>query len=198
MKNKFFLGLLTIVVITTLSSCNKVPQAELDAVNKSVSDAQLVGADQYLPLEYAALEDSLNAVTVKIEVKKSKWFAKYGTESEKLKDIDILAKNLIQNTEIRKEEIIAEINSTLAEVQTILEENNELLTKAPKGKEGAAALEAIKEDIKVIEGSMNEINALVTQGMLLQAQTKVNAASEKALSINIELKEAIAKYNKRK
>lgn len=198
MKNKFFSGLIILAVVITMSSCNKVPQAEIDAVNQLISDAQFAGADQYLPQEYAALVDSMNALTVKFEAKKSKWFAKYTDETKKLEDVKVLASSVKENTQMRIEELKAEIQQAISDVQITLNENRELLTKAPKGKEGKAALEAIKVDLTVAEGSLNEAMALVSQGKLIEAQSKVNAANEKALSINMELNNAIAKYNKHK
>ncbi|MDQ1770039.1 hypothetical protein GQR60_14040 [Labilibaculum sp. A4] len=79
-------------------------------------------------------------------------------------------------------------------------QNKELATQAPKGKEGVAALEAIKGDISLIEASLIDVAGLVLQDQLIAALDKVKATKEKALEINIELNEVIAKYarNKRK
>lgn len=198
MKNKLFSGLIMLAVVITMTSCNKVPQAEIDAVNQLISDAQLAGSDKYLPQEYAALVDSMNSLNVKFEAKKSKWFAKYTAETEKLANVKAHAISVKENTEIRKQEITTEVKNTIAEVQITLNENKELLLKAPKGKEGAAALEAIKVDLTTAETSVSEAMELLAQGKLLEAQARVNAANEKALAINMELSNAIAKYNKRK
>jgi hypothetical protein len=157
----------------------------------------MAGADQYLPQEYTALVDSMNSLNVKFEAKKSKWFAKYTAETEKLAQVKAHAISVKENTEVRKQEITTEVKNTIAEVQITLNENKELLTKAPKGKEGAAALEAIKMDLTMAETSVGEAMELLTQGKLLEAQARVNAANEKALAINMELNNAIAKYNKR-
>lgn len=198
MRKKIISGLIMLAVFITITSCNKIPQAEIDAVNLSITEAKDAGADMYLPQEFAALQDSMNSVTVQIEAKKSKWFAKYAVETEKLNKVKADAMSVKENTETRKEEIKAEIQTTISNLQTTLAENNELLKVAPKGKEGAAALEAIKEDLKVVEASLTETSTLVADGKLMKAQAKVTAANEKAMSINMELKEAIAKYNKRK
>lgn len=197
MKNKLFSGLIMLAVVITMTSCNKVPQAEIDAVNLMITEAQIAGADQYLPQEYAALVDSMNSLNVKFEAKKSKWFAKYTAETEKLANVKTHAISVKENTEVRKQEITTEVKNTIAEVQITLNENKELLTKAPKGKEGAAALEAIKMDLTMAETSVGEAMELLAQGKLLEAQARVNAANEKALAINMELSNAIAKYNKR-
>ena len=59
-------------------------------------------------------------------------------------------------------------------------------------------MEAIQNDITVVEASLNEVNTLVTNGDYLTAQDKVNASKTKATAINEELKAAIEKTKKRK
>ena len=68
-----------------------------------------------------------------------------------------------------------------------------LVAKAPKGKEGKEAIEAIKLDLTAITASVGEVSGLVASGDLLGAQTKVNAAQQKATEINTELKSVLEK-----
>lgn len=198
MKSKLFLGLAALSLITVLTACNKAPQIEIDAAKTAISETQAVGADVYLPEEFATLTDSMNLVMLGIEAKKSKWFAGYNDEKEQLNSIVVLANTVRQNTEIRKNEIKEEILSSLDNVKTVLEENQQLLSEAPKGKEGTAVLVAIKDELSMLNASVNEISKMVETGDYLNAQNKVTAVNDKTLAINTELKEAIAKYNKRK
>ena len=71
-----------------------------------------------------------------------------------------------------------------------------LLSKAPKGKEGTAALMAIKADISTLESAVTETNGMLSKGDYLTTLDKVKATKDKATSINQELKDAIAKYSK--
>ena len=57
MKNKILMGLAAIVMVAFLSSCGKVPQAEIDAVNVAIDSAAKVEAGVYLPTEFAAVQD---------------------------------------------------------------------------------------------------------------------------------------------
>jgi len=162
MKNKFFLGLLTIVFVTTLSSCNKAPQTEIDATKTAISEAQAIGADVYLPEEFMAMNDSLDAIMLNIESKKSKWFTNYDSEKEQLNNIMTLATTVKQNTETRKDEIKNEIMASLVEIRTLLDENQVLLTQAPKGKEGTAALIAIKDELSLLSKSIDDVMKMVS------------------------------------
>jgi hypothetical protein len=197
MKIKFFLGLATISIITVLTGCNKAPQVEIDAAKAAISETQAIGADVYLTEEYAALNDSLNVIMLEVEAKKSKWFAGYNDEKDQLNNIILLANTVRQNTEIRKNEIKEDILVSLSDIKTILDENQALLSEAPKGKEGTAVLVAIKEELSMLNTSVGEIMKMVENGDYLNAQSKVTAVSDKSLAINAELKDAISKYTKR-
>ena len=70
------------------------------------------------------------------------------------------------------------------------------MTKAPRGKEGAAVLEQIKTEMATIEASVAEAQALYDKGSYMDASNKVKAANESATGINTELKDAIAKVKR--
>ncbi len=193
---RLFGVVLTLVVITT--ACNKVPQVELDAAVAAVSEAKAAGADIYLPEKFNALNDSMNAVNEAIEVQKSKLFGKYKDIKVKLASYTEQAAALQAETAVRMEEIKAEVAASIQEINNQLAANKELLAKAPKGKEGKAAIEAIEGELSVIESSVAEISSLLEGGNLLGAQSKANAAKEKGNNINAELTEVIEKYSKKR
>jgi len=193
MKNKLFLGLASVLMIAFFSSCDKMPQAEIDAANNAVEQAKVAGAEIYLSEQYLAVQDSMKVAMENLELQKSKLFRNYDEPKLQLAKVAELAAQLEQNTVIKKEEVKTEVQSAIEQVKTVQTENNDLLAKAPKGKEGKAALEAIKSDIDAVNNSMVEIENLFNQGEYKVALDKVTVLSEKAVSINNELKEAIEK-----
>jgi len=196
MKNKILIGLTTLgVVALLLSGCSKVPQTELDGANSAIEAAKTAGADLYVPDAYAALQDSMKVITEKIELQKTKMFRKYGEVKKELSAVTLLASQVSEQTEVRKAEVKTEVQNTLAEVKTLLQEDKQLITKAPRGKEGSAALLEIKNEITIIEGSVDEVSKMLEGNQYIQALDKVKAAKEKASSINAELKNVIAKYS---
>jgi len=196
MKNKILIGLTTLgVVALLLSGCSKVPQTELDGANSAIEAAKTAGADLYVPDAYAALQDSMKVITEKIELQKTKMFRKYGEVKKELSAVTLLASQVSEQTEVRKAEVKTEVQNTLAEVKTLLQEDKQLITKAPRGKEGSAALLEIKNEITIIEGSVDEASKMLEGNQCIQALDKVKAAKEKASSINAELKNVIAKYS---
>lgn len=192
MKKVFYL--LSIVAATIIfTSCAKAPQAEIDAAKAAMEQAKTAQADLYVEADFLAVQDSLNAVMVEIEAQSSKLFKSYGDAKEKLVVITTQAAELVAKTDVRKEEIKTEVATAEAATQALIEENNQLLAKAPKGKEGKEAIEAIKLDLTGITTSVGEVPALIASGDLLSAQTKVNAAQQKATDINTELKAVLDK-----
>lgn len=200
MKKIFTLVLTALSIAVLFSSCGKVPQVEIDAANAAIEEAKTAGADVYLTADFAALQDSMAAINENIEAQKAKLFANYGDVKAQLAALSEMALETQTKTEVRKEEVKQEVAALEVEVGSIIVQNNELVAQAPKGKEGTAALEAIKGDISLIEASMTEVGTLVASEELVPALDKAKAAKEKALAINAELNEVITKYaqNKKK
>ncbi|NJN27590.1 MAG: hypothetical protein HC819_17255 [Cyclobacteriaceae bacterium] len=198
MKIRLNVILMAAAVVIMMTSCAKFPEAEVQTAKDEVEKARTAGAELYLPEQFAALQDSLNATVQSLETQKSKWFPNYDNNVAQMTTIGTTANELIVKTEERKVEIREEIQTSLAQIQTLLTENNELIAQAPKGKEGAAALVQIKEELAVVQTSADEAAKMLESGELIQTKDKVSIAQEKATAINTELKDVIAKYGKGK
>ncbi len=198
MKNRLFIGLAALgLSVVMFSSCAKLPQAEVDAANAAIEVAKAAGADVYVHETFVALQDSMNVAMVMIETQKSKLFKKYTPAKEKLVQVAAFAAEVKTQSDARKEELRVEATNTIEEVKTLLATNQELVAKAPKGKEGASALNAIKDELAAIEASNTEAATLLASEQIIPALDKAKAAKEKATAINTELNEAIAKKGKR-
>jgi hypothetical protein len=193
MKNKVLMGLAAITMVAFLSSCGKVPQAQIDATNAAIATAQTAEAAVYVPAEFAAVQDSMKVIMADIEVQKSKLFKKFGPATLKLDATLAAANKVAVDAAAKKAEVKKEVETTLTDIKAVIAENTELMKKAPKGKEGAAVLEQMKTEMATIEASVAEAQALYDKGTYLDALNKVKAAKVSADGINTELKDAIAK-----
>ena len=195
MKNKFNSILVTLSVSALIfTGCSKIPQEEIDAANAAIENAKIAGADVYVPESYIALEDSMSAVMVRIEAQNSKLIKSYSASKEELAGVTSFAGEVIQQTEQRKESLKLEIQNKITEVKSLIETNRQLITEAPKGKEGTTALVAIKGELDAIEVSLDQAASMAEGGEYLGTLDKVTAAKAKAESINAELTQVIAKY----
>jgi len=196
MKNKVFFGFATVLMVAFLAGCGKVPQVEIDAANAAIEAAKTAEAAVYIPVEFAAVQDSMNSVLASVEAQKSKLFKKFGPAKEKLTAVVALANKAAENAAVKKEEVRKEGETLLNDIKAVIEENGKLILKAPRGKEGAAVIEQIKADMAAIDATVAEAQDLFTKGSFMNALNKIKAAKEKADGINTELKEAIAKVRR--
>jgi len=196
MKNKVLMGLATLMMVAFLSSCGKVPQAEIDAVNAAIEAAKAAEAAVYVPTEFAAVQDSMNAIMAEVEAQNGKLFKKFGPVKVKLESTLALAGQVTANAGVKKEEAKKEVETIMTTIATVVEENKTLITKAPRGKEGAAVLEQIKTEMGTIEASIVEAQGMYDKGAYMDALNKVKAAKDQADGINTELKDAIAKVKR--
>ena len=192
------MGIAAIAMVAVLSSCGKKPQAEIDATNVAIEAAKTAEAAVYVPAEFAAVQDSMTAIMADVAAQESKLFKKFGPAKLKLDATLALANQVAANAAVKKEEVKKEVETLLTEIKAVIEENTTLMKKAPRGKEGAAVLEQIKTEMVTIEASVVEAQGLYDKGTYMDADNKVKAAKERAVGINTELKEAIAKVKGRK
>ena len=183
-----------IIGMVAVTSCADMPQTEIDAATAAIETAKAAGAEVYVAEQYNALNDSMAVAMASLEEQKSKFFKKYTKTVEKLTQVTAMANEVSANTEATKEAVKAEILASMEEVQTLVAQGRQLITEAPKGKEGTTALEAIKTELDVVEASITESNTMFQNGELKPSLEKVKVAKEKASSINTELTEVISKY----
>jgi DNA-binding FrmR family transcriptional regulator len=194
MKSKFVLGFVMISFVLLLTSCAKVPQAELDAVKAAIEDARVTGADVYLTADFAALQDSLNAINQAVEAQKGKLFGSYKVIKTKIADLTTAAATVKGNVQIRKDEVKVECDTLMVQVTKLVGEAKGLVTKAPRGKEGAAAVAAINTEIGAVEAAVNDAAAKVAAGDLMNALNQLKSAKDQVTAITTELNDVIAKY----
>jgi len=187
------MGLAAVVMVAVLSSCGKKPQAEIDAANAAIEAAKTAEAAVYLPAEFAAVQDSLNAVMTDISAQESKLFKKFGPAKAKLTSIVTLANQVAANTVTKKEEVKGEVANLMTSIKAVIEENGKLIPKLPRGKEGAAVIEQIKADVATVDAAVVEAQGLFDKGSYMDALNKIKAANDKAVALNTEVKEALTK-----
>ncbi|MCK7542055.1 MAG: hypothetical protein MZV63_69795 [Marinilabiliales bacterium] len=194
MKNRFFLVVATVAAVALMTSCAKVPQEALDAASAALESAKTVQTDVYFPAEFAALNDSLTVMLQNIETQKSKSAKDFKAIKLNAEAITLKAGELAGQVEAKKAEVKAEAETMMAGAKTLLDEANALILKAPKGKEGKAVVEEIKNELTVIETSLTDTQALFDGGTnYVQVVDKLKAATEGLNGIIAELKEAMAK-----
>lgn len=190
---KIKLILIALFGVMLFSSCEKLPQNQIDQVSILMDSVKLVGGELYVPEEFMALNNSFETVKAKIEEERSKIFKNYNEVIKSLDSVNLMASDVLSKVEVRKVELIAENDLLLAAVKDLISTNNLLLSKAPSGKDGSIALKSIKSDIDLISTTVTETEELISNDDILGANNKIKAAKEKALELKNELESAISK-----
>jgi len=201
MKNKILFSVLTLGLLVVLATgCQKAPEVQMGLAKSAVDSARNAEAAKYIPAEFNPIQDSLNMVMTNIETINSQsfWKRNYKPSIVQLDAIVVAANAAVTNAVAKKAEVKAKVETSLTEVAALVAEDKALILKAPKGKEGKAALEAIQMDLTAIETAISETNALYTAGDYMAASDKVTAAIDKANAIKAELQAAIDKYKKKR
>jgi predicted small lipoprotein YifL len=197
MKRKLVFVIASVMMLATLAGCGKLPQQQIDAAKAAIETARAAEADIYAPDEFRALQNEMSAIMANIEAENSKTFKNFKEPTAQLETILTNASTVVENTGIAKEAAGLEVQSLLDEVNNLIAENKELVTQAPKGKEGAAVIAQIQNEMSVIEASVAEAANLYQQGKYMAVRDRLKAAIENVTSINNELKDAIAKVKRR-
>lgn len=197
MKSKVVFSFTAISMVVMLAGCGKVPQTQIDAVNSAIDSAKVLEAYVYVPSEMAAVQDSMKAIMVEVEVQKSKLFRKFGEVEEKLTETLEATEKVQTNAVARKAEVKSKVETLLSDINTVIDENTKLFPRAPRGKEGNAVLEQMKTEMTTVESSVAEARTLYDKGAYWDAFGKITAAKETADKINTELKDAIRKVGGR-
>ena len=180
-------------MVAILAGCGKKPQVEIDATNAAIEAAKAAEADVYLPDEFAAVQDSMNAILADIEAQEGKMFKNYGDATENLASVQALANEVASKVDGKKEEVKAEAETLMNEIETVLTENNRLVARLPRGKEGVAVIEQIKTDLSNVDASVAEAKTAYESGAFMDAYNKLQSAKTKADELNAEMKEALTK-----
>ncbi len=196
MKKSFLSVIGAVALLFSISSCDKLPQEKVDAAYAAIDSIKAVDAELYAPQVLSQVQDSLNSALASIETQKSKMFANYDGVKSQLDAIVTLAAEAKVKVVEAKEAIKLEVEGVIAEVSATLNQTDELIKKAPRGKEGASALEAIKADVEGINNALAEAKDAFDKGVYVPTLDKVKAAKDKALAINNELTTAIEKKRK--
>lgn len=196
MKRKIGFIILMFSMVMFFSSCNKAPQEQYDSLNTALNAALEQGADKYLPDMFNTLMDSMDVVAIEMDAKKGKLFANYSEQVEKLEGLLVCTDSLVVKLEVRKTEVKTEVETMLVEMESMMETADALVSKAPRGKEGTLAVEAIKNELTTITQSVSESVTLSENGDHISALDKLKVSKARLTSIVAELEGVISKYQR--
>ncbi|QXD15281.1 DUF4398 domain-containing protein [Rhodocaloribacter litoris] len=184
-------GLFLLAVV--LTGCAQVPQQQLDTAQAALQAAAEAEANLYVADLYQALQDSLAAAQTEIETQKSR-FALTRDYSRAERLLQFVTQTAAEaQAATQKEAMRAEAERLIAEARQALTQVQDLLAKAPRGKEGTMALVSIQTDRNNASQTLDQATTALENGKILEARDLAATALEKANLLIQELNTAIAK-----
>ncbi|GIV62282.1 MAG: hypothetical protein KatS3mg044_1148 [Rhodothermaceae bacterium] len=186
-------GLFLLAVV--LTGCAQVPQQQLDTAQAALQAAAEAEANLYVADLYQALQDSLAAAQTEIETQKSRFALTrdYSRAERLLQFVTQTAAEAQAQAATQKEAMRAEAERLIAEARQALTQVQDLLAKAPRGKEGTMALVSIQTDRNNASQTLDQATTALENGKILEARDLAATALEKANLLIQELNTAIAK-----
>ncbi len=200
MKVRSFMKLVgAVLVLAFVFGCAEAPKQDIEAAQAALQAAKAAEADRYAADQFKAVQDSLDAAMAEIQQQDSKFalMRNYDRAKAMLQSALTAANAAAQAAATNKEAARVEADTLKKQLEGSIAAAKELMKKAPKGKEGRAALEMIQNDINTLEASVAEITNAYSSGDFLTAKDKAQAGVTKINSIIEELNNAIAKTKRR-
>ncbi len=195
MRNLTKTLVLVLAMAVVLVGC-KQPTAQLDAAKAAVDAAIAAGADKYGVEELKTVQADLTKATDEVTAQDKKFFKKFGTAKEMLDKVKADAEALTAALPAKIEAVKNEAIQLQGQIQTALQETQELLKKAPKGKGTAKDLEALKGDLTGAETQFADIQKSLDAGDAIGALNTGKAIMEKVTAVKDQIQAAIDKVKK--
>lgn len=182
-----------------VTGCAKPPAEQIDAAEKSVKEAQQVGAATYAAEDYAKLEGTLAAMKKEIADQEGKFalLRDYGKAEQLAATAKAEGERVKVDAIKKKEEAKAAALQAQQVAQEAVKSTVDLVGKAPVGKD-RAALEAIKNDVDALKASLNQVQIAIDKEDYPAAQTQAKAIHDKSQAVSAEIQNALAKVGKGK
>lgn len=192
MKKILYLAL-PFIIVAFLTGCGKPPTQEIQDTKAAVDVLKQEGLGKYSPEDEKKLDDALAAAMNEVNAQDKKTFKNYDNAKKMLADVKRQAETLKAELPAKKESAKQNALSAQEAAKTAVSEAKALLAKAPKGKGTAADIEVLRGDVKGLEDSLAEVQALIDKEEYGAATNKANAIKDQAAGVKDQITQAMEK-----
>ncbi|MCA6074760.1 hypothetical protein [Fulvivirga sedimenti] len=174
------------------AGCQEVPQEQIENTIAIVDSLELKGANVFAPESFQKLRDSLNNTIAQVEMEKAKFLEDYTSEIKQLEGVASFAEEVNLETAEKKEEVRNEVLTTVEEVRSLLEENNQMILQVSQSSNVMNLnndLESLNQEQMELDSTLSETAELLSQGELQLSKERAVLARDKAVTLNNVIKE---------
>ncbi|MGB8657077.1 MAG: hypothetical protein WCE90_04750 [Candidatus Zixiibacteriota bacterium] len=184
-----------LLALLAFIGCAKAPEQEIQKANSAIEAARTAEAEEYVPDAFRVAQDTLNAANAAKQEADGKFalFRSYSKAKALYVSAEALGNQAVTAAQTEKERVKQEVTNLLAQAKGVLDSANVALSKAPKGKGSKADIELIKNDLSAAQASFDDGQNDFNAGKYKVAQTKIEAAMQKARAVSGEIEQAKAR-----
>ncbi|TAJ22971.1 MAG: hypothetical protein EPO64_12365 [Nitrospirae bacterium] len=197
-RYKPYLGMsLLILAVVLMAGCAQPPVQQLEAAQKAVEVARTAGALDYAKEDFMKLEQAFGQAKEELAKQEQTLaiFRSYSKADELLRRVRDDARSVATNAAAKKEEAKTAAVAQEKEAQMIVASAQELLAKAPVGKD-RVAVESIENDLHGMQAGLEAVRQMIAKGDYLGAESQAKGITEKGGVVSAEIRKAIEKVKK--
>jgi hypothetical protein len=190
---RFGVGLLLAAVL--LGGCSSPPQAEVEAAQAALGEAEGTGAESYAPEAYSKAQESLAQANAEVEAQKERFvlMRSYGRAKQLLRQARedaVAAKTAAEAGAVAaRENAEAAINAA----RLSLDAAQVALATAPAGKDSRADLEIMRGDLDALRSTLAEADAAFGSSDYVTAQERAQQVEREARAVSADIAQAVRK-----
>ncbi len=183
MKGVLRCFLFGLILTAMLGGCSKQPAQEINAAKAAVDAAVGEGAEKYAPADARQVNDALSAAMNEVKTQDVKFLKDYKKAKEMLARVKSDAEVLKAGLETKKDDAKKNAVAAGESAWTALNEAKALLKKAPKAKGATEDIDAVNNEIKVLDDSLQEVQKLIAAEDYLTALEKADVVKNKTTEV---------------
>lgn len=182
-----------------IAGCKSAPTEEINATKEALSSVRNDDVSTYAPESLKAAVDAMSGALAEVQVQEQKFALTrdYKPSAAMLKSAKDLAEKAKTDAQVNKAKAKADAEAAVAALPAVIVEAEDLLKKAPKGKDTKADLEMMQGDLKIAQDASLEAQNAISGERYLDAIAKANTAKEKANGVIEQINAARQKVGKR-
>lgn len=179
-------------LVLLVAGCAQAPTEKLEDLEQAVADASSAQAERYAPDAWAVLQDRQVSLEAELTAQEEKMaFLRSYDEVTKLVEETRLAAEAAEEAAVAAEQQArVEASALIADAKVKLEEVNDLIKGAPRGKGSQADLAVLKDDASQLELAIDAGEEAYNAGDYLTAKVKAEAALGTLDKIKAEIQSA--------
>lgn len=187
--------LVALALVGLAAGCSESPTAQFESGKTTIENARLAEAEQYAPELFKQATDSLNAASVEMQKQDGKFSVL--RDYDQAKATIVAAQQLAEKAQIEaaaeKERVRLADSSLIVEIESLIAETRQAITKAPAGKGSRVDLKVMKADLDAAVVALASATEGYQAGSYLTAKNELEAVKAVVTRVKSDIDAAVTR-----